>query len=197
MLNVAPILRSRFEEDEVTGKVQAVTESPHMPPPQVVLSAAKSAPKIAAVPVAASPIVVDAPADVIAHPSDAPEIEIVSQKATPQPAPVEAEPALVEAKPSFVEAAPALTPLGPPVHEPEVAAATTASPEPVAVAKVADAKPVAMAKVADAKPAVAKPVVEAPAPRGRQFLVAILLMLWILVVAAVVGLFFTGRLPMP
>jgi hypothetical protein len=186
-LNVAPILRSRFEEDEVTGKVQAVTKSPYVPPPQVVPSAAKSAPKIAASPVAASPIVVDPPARVIAHESDAPEIEIISQKSTPKPEPVEAPLA-------FVEAPPALTPLGPPVHEPEVAAAKTASPAPVAVAKVADAKPVAMAKVAEAKPVV---VAEAPAPRGRQFVVAFLLMLWILVVAAVVGLFFTGRLPMP
>ena len=186
-LNVAPILRSRFEDDAVTGKVPAVAESPRMPPPQIVPAAAKSAPKIAAAaPAAASPPIAVAPAQAFAHVDDGPEIEIVPQKSAPKPAPMSASMAAavahVESKPDPVEAKPAMTPSPAPVAE-------------VALAKVAVAK-VAVAKTGDAKPA--SPVVPAePVRRGRQFVVAILLMLWILVVAAVVGLFFTGRLPMP
>lgn len=209
-LNVAPILRSRFEDDAVTGKVQAVAESSRITPPQIVPDAAKSAPKIAAAaPAVAAPPIAVAPAQAFAHVDDGPEIEIVPQKSAPKPAPMSASMAAavahVESKPDPVEAKPEPehakmdpTPLGPPVREPDVAPAMTPSPAPaakVALAKVAVAK-VAVAKAGDAKPA--SPVVPAePARRGRQFVVAILLMLWILVVAAVVGLFFTGRLPMP
>ena len=212
-LNVAPALRARFDEDEVTGKVPAVTESPRVQPPQVVAVAAKSAPKIVAAPPASpvvqhvepapvaraaaieaeAPSVVD-PAPVIAHASPDPEIEVVPQVFAPP------------AAPAATQAPLDATPHGPPFHEPEVAPAKTASPAPVAVAKVA--KPAVAkdgaAKDAAAKDAAAKPatkpaaaiVAAEPPARGRQFAVAILLMLWILVVAAIVGLFFMGRLPM-
>ncbi|MEO6418296.1 MAG: hypothetical protein ABIP39_02750 [Polyangiaceae bacterium] len=192
--NPTPMRRSHVDEEEVTGKAPVVAESPRVQaaPPIV---PAKSAPKIAAAPPvvrhvepepapvvaqAAPPVaeVFEAPAPVLAHAAPAIEERIHEMHKIPEP-----------------------TPLGPPYKEApvtdEIARAKTPSPEPVAVVRAKAPEP----KVVEATPVVTDAqalLVDQPAPsRGRQFLVATLLILWILAVAAVVGLFFTGRLPMP
>ncbi len=225
--NPTPMRRSQFDEDEVTGKVPQVAESPRaQPAPQIVAVAsvgAKSAPKVAAAaPVVAriatpEPVAVVAPAAaaVVAE-GFAPVVEAPFVEAPVVEARVEApaviahaapaaEPEVFAPPPAQAHAIPEPTPLGPPfeaeVAHAEVARAKTPSPEPVAIVRAKEPEPKRVEVVAptpiatDAQALAAEPV--PPASRGRQFLVAALLILWILAVAAVVGLFFTGRLPMP